>query len=247
MFIRLQCSTSAGGGLSLMSADGRFSEWLVKIQAVTFDVGGTLLEPCPSVGEVYCRIAREFGFGQIPAATVTEQFLTAWRARGVFGYTRGEWRQLVEESLSGFCAVSDELFKAIYEGFAQRESWRVFEDVFPTLHALRGGGLKLGVISNWDERLRPLLDAVGLAESFDVTVVSTEVGAHKPDREIFDAASRALQLPGGAILHVGDSRREDLEGAIAAGFHAFRISRNSPTPRSETEIASLLEIPGRIL
>ena len=40
--------------------------------------------------------------------------------------------------------------------------------------------MKLGVISNWDDRLRPLLQVLGLEERFDSIVISCEVGDSKP-------------------------------------------------------------------
>ena len=59
------------------------------------------------------------------------------------------------------------------------------------LPTLRLRGLYVGVISNWDNRLRPLLAAIGLAGRVDSITVSCEVGAEKPDAAIFRAALQA--------------------------------------------------------
>ena len=102
-------------------------------------------------------------------------------------------------------------------------------DVLPALNELHRLDLKLGVISNWDERLRPLLERLQLAKHFQVVIVSIELGAHKPEPEIFREASKRLGLPPRSILHIGDSELEDYQGAKRAGFDALRIDRRGPS------------------
>ena len=194
------------------------------IEAVTFDVGGTLIEPWPSVGYVYAEVARDFGV-QASAEEMTSAFVRSWKDRGSFGYTRGEWFGVVCESFG--CAVSEEMFDAVYERFAQASGWRVFDDVIPALEFGRFRNLKLGVISNWDERLKPLLGRLNLLGHFDAVVVSVESGAHKPDSKIFLQAAKALNSDTKNILHVGDSEREDVRGATNAGMRARKIDRKA--------------------
>lgn len=194
------------------------------IKAITFDVGGTLIEPWPSVGHVYCDVARQFGIEALPA-DVTAAFVDAWRSRKNFGYTRDEWFSLV--GLSFRREIDRELFDAIYHRFTRAEAWRVYDDVEPALRLLRQKGFKLAVISNWDERLEPLLIALGLRSWFDALFISLEIGFHKPQPEIFDHAAHALNLPPQQILHIGDSEREDLLGARNAGFHSAKIARTN--------------------
>ncbi len=58
-------------------------------------------------------------------------------------------------------------------------------------------------------------------------VYSSEVGVEKPDRRIFQQRARPAGGGGGpeAVLHVGDGRLEDVEGALAAGMYAVQVSR----------------------
>jgi len=95
------------------------------------------------------------------------------------------------------------------------------------LDALRARGLRLGVISNWDTRLPELLRQLDLARRLDVVAYSSAVGVEKPDSRIFRRALRELGVEPRAALHVGDSRLEDLEGAIAAGMRALLLVRGS--------------------
>lgn len=69
----------------------------------------------------------------------------------------------------------------MYTDFAGPQNWSVYPDVVPTLHALRQKGLVLGVISNFDERLKPILNSLKLADLFDFVLGSYEAGFCKPD------------------------------------------------------------------
>jgi putative hydrolase of the HAD superfamily len=218
----------------------------VQIKAVTFDVGGTLIEPWPSVGHVYAGVAARHGMTMYSAEQLNERFKAAWRSRRSFQHTRQEWAALVEEVFHGATggASGGDFFAELYERFAGPDAWRVFEDVEPALKALISKGIRLGVISNWDERLGPLLRGLKLDLYFETLTVSWEVGSPKPAAVIFQRAARDLDLPAGAILHVGDSLELDVEGARAAGFRALRIDRSAAA--SEGVLHSFGELPARI-
>ncbi|HUD48376.1 MAG TPA: HAD-IA family hydrolase [Candidatus Baltobacteraceae bacterium] len=196
------------------------------IRAVTFDVGGTLIEPWPSVGRVYAQIAERHGLHVSPDQ-LDRQFAAAWKARKNFGYTMADWSDLVNQSFAGLSPAppDDALFSDLYKNFAGAAHWRVFDDVLPCLQRLKERGLKLGIISNWDERLRPLLRALKMDHYFDAIIVSGEVGRHKPDPKIFETAAAQLGVPLESILHVGDNATEDFEGARKAGLRAVLLRR----------------------
>ncbi len=121
-------------------------------------------------------------------------------------------------------------FDEIYHDFGTPKPWRIFDDVLPTIEVLQKRGTRLAVISNWDDRLCPLLESLELANEFEVILVSAEAGHAKPAPEIFQAAAEALQLPPAEILHVGDSENEDHHGAQAAGFQSRWLCRDSAEP-----------------
>ena len=94
-----------------------------------------------------------------PTARSYDRFAAAWRIAKRFRHSRSDWAQLVDATFRGLTTLppSRTFFEALYARFARAGAWRVFDDVPPTLEALASRGLKLAVISNWDERLRPLL------------------------------------------------------------------------------------------
>ena len=209
------------------------------IRAVTFDVGGTLMAPWPSVGHVYARVAtRHIGFSADPDR-ITRQFVNAWRSRGEFDYSREGWFELVRHSFHGVAEVSETLFTALYDSFSTHDAWRVYDDVLPCFEALQKRDVRLAVISNWDTRLKPTLKSVSLYDYFEVITVSGEHGHNKPAREIFDATAAALALQPNEILHIGDSHREDFLGARNAGFHAVHLDRDGETAGA---VSSLLDL-----
>jgi putative hydrolase of the HAD superfamily len=179
----------------------------------------------------------------LSAGLLNRRFATAWRAATSFGYSRSDWAALVDATFRGLTdrPPSQTFFDELYVRFAAPDAWRVFEDVVPTLDALAAHDLKLAVISNWDERLRPLLEQLKLASYFEVIVVSREVGAAKPSRAIFRHALRALDLPPESVLHVGDSPSMDMRGAQTAGLSALWLNRTTGVAKVG-QIKSLREL-----
>jgi putative hydrolase of the HAD superfamily len=217
----------------------------MEIKAVTFDVGGTLIEPWPSVGHVYADVAARHGV-DVGADILNARFRSAWSARKSFEHSRAGWEELVDAVFHGLCdPPCQTFFSELYGRFSEPGAWRVYDDVVPALDGLAARGIRLAVISNWDERLRGLLRLLGLDRYFEAFVISCETGFPKPSPVIFERAAMELSLPADAILHVGDSVEMDVAGARAAGFHALRIDR-SQTESAEDTIPSLAELPARI-
>jgi putative hydrolase of the HAD superfamily len=222
----------------------------VRLQAVTFDVGGTLIDPWPSVGHAYAEVAARHGQAQLGPELLNRRFLAAWRERpAAFDYSRAAWAEIVARTLAGLSPLAGDgaYFTELYEHFATAKPWRVYDDARPTLAALRRQGLRLAVISNWDQRLRPLLHNLGLAPAFDLIVISAEHGIHKPAPGIFARAVAALGVPASAALHVGDSAEEDLLGARQAGLQALRLDRAAAAPDDHTitSLGELVALTGR--
>jgi len=219
---------------------------LSPIRAVTFDVGGTLIEPWPSVGHIYAAVAERHGMPNVPIDSLNRQFAAAWRNLTAFDYTRAEWFNIVKQTFLGLIQkpLSGDFFSDLYRQFELPESWRIFDDVRSALESLNAVGIRLGIISNWDERLRPLLRALKLDQYLETIVISCEAGACKPSTAIFERAATALALPTRFILHVGDSLTMDVSGAIAAGYQSLLLARGQAS--NADQISSLLELQSHV-
>lgn len=119
-----------------------------------------------------------------------------------------------------------------------------FPDAAPALKALRGGGRRLAIVSNWDCSLEDWLEPSGLIELVDEVVTSAGAGAAKPDPLIFGRALALLGAEPSDATHVGDSLANDVEGARAAGIRPVFVWRgDGPPPAGVPAIRSLAELP----
>ncbi len=207
------------------------------LRAVLFDAAGTLIHLPRPVGEHYAEVARRFG-GEWSAEALERAFRQAWRAMPprlptADGGPRPDddrpwWRALVGRVFErvpppdGFDAEA--FFTAVYAHFAEPGVWAAFPDAAGTLTFLRARGLRLAVVSNFDQRLRAVLGHVGLAEHFEHVVLSSEEGADKPDARIFQLALAKLGVTAAETLHVGDEPAKD-GGAETLGVRVFHLER----------------------
>jgi putative hydrolase of the HAD superfamily len=209
------------------------------LRAVTFDAAGTLIGVRDPVGATYARLARAHGV-ELSASALGEAFRAALAAAPPLegngpGHEveRAWWRSVVRSTVerAGWApgadaAAFDAIFAGVFEHYARPDTWQALPDVDAVLGALRRRGVKLGIISNFDSRLGPILAGLGLEGSFDAVVLSVDAGAAKPKRAIFARALDALGgLEPGHCAHVGDSLADDAIAAAHAGLHSFWLDR----------------------
>jgi putative hydrolase of the HAD superfamily len=114
-------------------------------------------------------------------------------------------------------------------------------EVAGTIRALKERGVRVGIISNWDSRLRALLAALGLSGEFERIIVSCEVGAEKPSRAIFAEAVEAMGTRPDEAFHVGDDLVSDYEGARSAGLESALLVRRGDAPPGAGATVSTLD------
>jgi len=225
------------------------------IQAILFDAGDTLFRVRGSVGTVYAETAARHGV-TVSAHEVDTQFRSAFRAMpplafpGVAPDALADheyewWKRLVRDVFHGVTFTDfDRFYDDLFQRFGRAEVWELFDDVRPTLAGLQAGGFRLAIVSNFDSRLRNICDGLGITPAFEAIVTSGGAGAAKPDPAIFLGAVAVLKLEPDQVLHVGDSLREDVAGARAAGLHAVHLLRGGREPSANPTIATLAELLG---
>ena len=206
------------------------------IGVIFFDAAGTLFHLPRGVGQHYREVALrhgcDLGDGELQAA-----FSAAWKTMPPRAATRaaradddrGWWREIVGRVLERCGVAAGALdrgayFAELYEEFRQPGVWELFPEVRTVLEKLRPH-YRLGIISNFDGRLRAILRHLEIAAHFEPVVISSEVGADKPDRWIFQHALELAGVPPHAALHVGDDPLRDWAAAEAAGLHSFHLAR----------------------
>src|SRR5205809_1353901 len=205
-------------------------------KAIFFDAVGTLFYLTKTVGDHYALVGHEVGL-TLDAQQLDRAFYTAsakMPPRSAINGPRedddkGWWRQLVDlvldqlaPSLSEF--DRDNFFEIAYEHFAEAGVWELYPEVPGILEQLQPR-FQLAVVSNFDGRLRLILQHLGISKFFPNVFVSSELGADKPDPEIYRRALRLMKLKPNEALHVGNDPKGDWEAASAAGLSIFRLER----------------------
>lgn len=193
------------------------------VAAVTFDAAGTLLHPAEPVAQVYARHAAAHG-GNRDAAAIGRAFAAAMRAARPLRATDPSWRRFWTEVIATTTGCgTDVLVDELFEFYARPSAWQVSTAALACMRTVRAAGLRIGVLSNWDLRLRGLLAGLGVDGELDGVVVSAECGLEKPDPRIFQHAARVLGVEPAAMLHAGDDEHDDVDGARAAGCVAWHV------------------------
>jgi putative hydrolase of the HAD superfamily len=209
------------------------------LEAVLFDYGHTLIyfdeRPHSMLLDAYEKINRMLADTlkrEIPAAQVLiEKVSRAVDDEIQRDYAAGrpeevEIAVIYDAALRGLgLELEPDLIERVME--LEQEGWlnsvHAGPDVVSTLEALRGLGLRLGIVSNAAYRPRLMkqqLAALGLATYFDAVTFSSEVGVRKPHPAIYADALRKLGADPSRTLFVGDRVREDVQGPQAMGMRA---------------------------
>jgi putative hydrolase of the HAD superfamily len=219
------------------------------IRAVFFDAVGTLLFPRTSVAQTYAEHARRLG-----ADVSEEQVRQAFRAAFVrqerldlaAGWRtdeareRDRWRSIVADVLPA--ADVEACFAGLWQWFADPAAWAVHSEAGEVFNELLRRGLVVGIGSNFDARLLPLVDHFReFAPVRGRCVISSLVGWRKPAAEFFAALAATAGCEPAQVLYVGDDWRNDFEGATAAGLRAVLLDP-AAEPSAADRIRSLRDL-----
>lgn len=179
------------------------------IQAVLFDLDGTLIDSAPDLGAAaeQMRVAR----GMAPLGLASYRAAAGAGARGMMGVAFG-----ITPDQPEFAALREEFFDR-YEACIHN-STQVFEGVLPLVEALLQQGLRWGVVTNKHERFTRLIAARLPLFTTCSAFVSGDTTAHmKPHPASLLEACRRLAMAPSQCIYVGDDER-DIAAGKAAGM-----------------------------
>lgn len=206
-------------------------------RALLLDAMGTLIGLRASVGTTYAAVAAEHGL-QLDPATLDQAFREVYRHAPPLAFPglngnaleqaeRDWWSQRIAAVLRRVGVEQGgppELHQQLFDLYADPQLWQVYPEVPQALERWRQQGLRLAVVSNFDQRLEGLLEAFDLRRWLDVVILSSRAGAAKPSAIPFQLALDQLALAPGQAWHIGDSA-EDEAGARAAGLPCVLVRR----------------------
>lgn len=220
---------------------------LIALQAVVFDLDGTLLDRRLSF-ERFVRDQWE-RFSRALQSVDREQWVHTLIERDRDGYAPR--KALFAGTLARFelpLDLAETLLEDYRVGFPS--ACVLFPDAAPTLLSLRAAGLKLGLITNGSARMQnSKLRCLGLAHIFDAVLISDAEGVSKPDSEIFRRALERLRTEADHAVFVGDHPEVDVSGARRAGMKAVwrrdrGLSRTVEADAIIEQLGDLLELLG---
>ena len=234
------------------------------VSAILLDAGGVLVFPEPDRVLPPLRAA---GFTP-DLATLERAHYRAMAIQDAAALPPAQdtwWREYLLSYIAA-CGVPEEQCEALaieVDHGVRGYSWaHVGIGAIDGLRAVAGLGLPMGVVSNSDGTVESDLRRLGVCYApqtpdalkapeltgvpVGVVIDSAVVGVAKPDPAIFSIALNALHVPsGGTVLHVGDSLRFDVAGALAAGLQPVHMDPYGfcPEPAGHPHIRSLADLP----
>lgn len=233
-------------------------------EAILLDAGGVLVFPDPDLVLPPLRAA-----GTVP--TPAELMRAHYRAMAV-NDTPGRrpppgrwWFEYLRDYVAA-CGVPQSRVEPVAEQIEQATrgfSWtHVGPDVPAALRDLAALEVPLGIVSNATGEVEHWLRELDVCYAPDgrcdaapcagvrvgVVIDSAVVGVSKPDPAIFRIALDALGLPaagGRSVVHVGDSLRYDVAGAVAAGLRPVHLDPHGycPEPAGHDHVRRLADLP----
>ena len=210
----------------------------IQYAAVIFDAGNTLIVHRPSYKDLFLRFLVEKGVdasrpgaeafwrrAQLWAGQQTLRELTGSLRMPHVEYLRNYYREAFS-GVNGLGKTGD--LPTIIDEFMTfsdvEQNWVAIDGVHTVLEQIRDRGVKLGLVSNFDESLPDILKRESLYGYFDSVVVSALVDIEKPDPRIMAVSCRELGVEAADALYVGD-HPFDVYCAKEAGLDVVWVSR----------------------
>lgn len=211
-----------------------------EIKVISCDVHGTLILPEPSVGEIYASYARPY-YPKVNSQALDDAFIPAFqRVRKSWPIDYGanqDDAQLFWTGVIRACffdaqgiIIEDALAAELFHGFGKGAHWRILSAVQDCLDYVATSEVPLCICSNFDQRVRGILEDLNLAKHVDHWFISAELGLVKPDPQLMHKIAEHYQCEPHEILHIGNHLREDGEFCQKSGAQFYYVDERANKP-----------------
>lgn len=185
------------------------------LQALLFDLDGTLIDTAPEIADALNRTLRWLG-----RPTVEPDVVRGWIGDGA--------RALLGKALGH--PADDAAWE--YFSFEYTRACGTSSQLYPgtraMLERLNAKGIRMAVLTNKESRFaHKLLALHDITGHFDLLVAGDTLPFKKPDPRIIGHALAALDVPADEAALIGDSPT-DIRTARAAGIRAWAVSHGYP-------------------
>jgi len=104
-------------------------------------------------------------------------------------------------------------------------------NMYALIDQLKEKGLRIGMLSNIDDRYTKLIRDFGFYEPFEPCLLSCEMGLEKPDSKAYELLLKTMNLPAKEVIFI-DDKSENIEAAKALGIDAILFT-SEPQLRDE--------------
>jgi len=211
---------------------------LQKFKLVTFDLTDTLIKFKRHPGIEYASTAKSLGYRNVDPDKITAQFSGNFKQMNNdypnFGRNKISWETWWEMLIAnifksaGISLAESDIYvlcNELIDKYETDECWELQDGAVELIEKIKDSDKIVGIISNYDPRLRFLVENMKLPE-LDFVIGSYEAGAAKPDPLIFDLAIKLTNynaLPEEA-LHVGNAPTLDFIAAKETDWSSALIT-----------------------
>ncbi|MDQ1339819.1 MAG: hypothetical protein QG567_974 [Campylobacterota bacterium] len=154
-----------------------------------------------------------------------------------------EFYDRYNEKLFKFLAVDNILSEEFFDYFNKIEKkWILKDKALKTFESIKNKEIKIGMISNFDSRLKYEIERLGMDKYLDFAVISQEVGVEKPNKGIYEYSLQKHSLSPTSVLYIGDSYVLDYLPSKEVGMNSLLFDEYGFYPKHEFVINDFDEI-----
>ncbi len=153
-----------------------------------------------------------------------------------------KYNDLILKNLALFDIV-DNSKNQLFEYFTSiKRHWTLKYDVKDTFEILKEEGKTISIISNFDSKLKDIIENLGIYDLIDNIHISQDIGYEKPDVEFYKLFFEKYPISIKESVYVGDSYELDFTPATSIGLETFLIDERERFVKRDNIITSISQI-----